>query len=76
MNLKELLDLAKEKAKEERYKTYGVYEVGEPTNEDYIKAFQVSGSGVSKEFINEIMGVKNKKQESSAMFKLEDIMEN
>lgn len=50
-NLKQLLDLSRERAKEERYKTYGTRVVGEPTGEDYLTAFGLSGSGVQKEDI-------------------------
>lgn len=52
-NLKQLLDLSREKAAEERYKTYGTRVVGEPTDEDYLTAFGLSGSGVKKEDIAE-----------------------
>lgn len=51
MNLKELLDLSRKLAKEERYRTYGTYEVGEPSDEDYLQAFGLKGSGVTKEDI-------------------------
>lgn len=50
-DLKGLLDLAREMAAEERYKTYGTRQVGEPTGEDYLTAFGLSGSGVKKEDI-------------------------
>lgn len=52
-NLKQLLDLSREKAAEERYKTYGTRFVGEPTEEDYLEAFNILGSGVSKEDIKD-----------------------
>lgn len=52
-NLKQLLDLSREKAAEERYKTYGTRFVGEPTAEDYLTAFGLGGSGVKKEDIAE-----------------------
>ncbi len=75
MNLKELLDLSKEKALEERYKTYGTRYVGEPTSADYLKASQLSGSGVSLDDLSDVYSKENPSEEKETNDN-DEIMEN
>lgn len=71
MNLKELLDLSREKAAEERYKTFGTRYVGEPTEDDYIKATKLAGSGVSLDDIPNVT-LEEKSSEEKELEEIED----